>query len=343
MINFYPPVTDLVNTDDIPEKLGFIKQGIDILIGGLHYKDYVQDVSTYGDQGFLSVTIVPYVPIGLPVLGTEMQLILNPGTAPGTSEFPISMSYEWEVLKYIRGFKISNFTGTVQDLFDLLLKILGTNEAELLEGTLFSFIYTDNNDHVQLFIDEFNANTKYSPAQLTHPNTGDIKTDIPDLLSQLDTLSISPIDIIFEDYLNQDDGSGLELKEIAQNNLEALFNQIRNSFSLDRFKQMLIPQASASLDNIDVGLTFPTSYVRQVDPTTFIPLEDANGDDVPSMLVFNVGRMRFSTEHGFEFEQENSFSFPTSEIGKTGLIISYHCSSQKMVQRTKQHHSKNIR
>ena len=321
MTNFYPPVTDLVSTHDIPEKLGFIKQGIDILIGNLHYKDYIQDVSRYGDQGMVSITIVPAVPMDFPILGTEMQLIFNPGVEPSTTEFPISMSYEWEVLKYIRGFRINNFTGIARDLFDLLLEILGTSREDLLEGSMMGFIYTDDDDHVQLFIDNFNI--KYSPNQLTHPNTGDFKTDISGLLSQLDSMSINSTDVIFDDYLAQDDGSGEDVETIAQYNIESLFSYIRNSFSLDRFKQMLVPQASASLDNISIGLTFPTKYVRQVDKDTFEPLKDAYGEDMPSMLTLNVGRMRFSTEDGFEFENENSFSFPPSEIGKSGLIVQF--------------------
>lgn len=35
--NFYPPITNLVGADNVPEKLGLLKDGIDALLGKLYY------------------------------------------------------------------------------------------------------------------------------------------------------------------------------------------------------------------------------------------------------------------------------------------------------------------
>lgn len=128
---------------------------------------------------------MPYTPLDLPILGTEMQLLLNPNNQ-GVSEFPLSLSYEWQILRYIRGFQITNFAETARSIFDMLLEIFGTSQDSLLEETILGFIDTDNDDYIQLFIDDFNNNNKYAPNQLTHPNTGEVTTDVTGLLIQLD-------------------------------------------------------------------------------------------------------------------------------------------------------------
>lgn len=316
--NYHPPISDLISPDMVPEKLGFIQPVMNNLLSGMHYKELVRDISRFGEQGFIAITLVPYTPLDLPILGTEMQLILNPGSEPGTSEFPLSLSYEWQILRYIRSFQITSFAETARSVFDMLLDIFGTDQDSLLTETILGFIDTDNDDYIQLFIDAFNNNSKYAPNQLTHPNTGEVTTDVTDLLTQLDNHGVNPINLVYEDYLQQGDGEA-DFKL----NIEYLFSRIRTAFSLEDFKQILVPQASAALNNISVGLTFPTKYLRQVDATTFEPLKDSGGNDVPSMLTFNVGRLQFSTEHGLEFENESSFNFPLSEIGKTGLIVGF--------------------
>lgn len=143
---FYPPITDLVNPDDISEKLGFLKTGINTILSKLYYKKYTQDIDLDGSQGIIGITIIPYIPMDLPIIGTEIKLILNPGSTFGTSEFPISISYNWEIMKYLSTFNISNFSGNPKDLFELILEIFILNEADLLESTILRFIQTNNND-----------------------------------------------------------------------------------------------------------------------------------------------------------------------------------------------------
>lgn len=37
---YYPAITDIVKSEDLPEFLSFLKSGIESLLGNLYYKDY---------------------------------------------------------------------------------------------------------------------------------------------------------------------------------------------------------------------------------------------------------------------------------------------------------------
>ena len=61
--DYYPPISDLISPDMVPEKLGFIQPSMNNLVSGIHYKELVQDISRFGEQGFIAITLVPYTPL----------------------------------------------------------------------------------------------------------------------------------------------------------------------------------------------------------------------------------------------------------------------------------------
>jgi hypothetical protein len=100
--------------------------------------------------------------------------------------------------------------------------------------------------------------------------------------------------------------------------LERLFYTFLGLFKIDDiFKDLLIPKFSASLNNLSLAITFPRTWLKPLDSAGDV-IADEN---IKSMIRFNVGSVRFSTENGFEFENESSFSFDKSEIGDTGLTL----------------------
>jgi hypothetical protein len=47
---YYPTLSSIINSDDIPEVLGFIKDGVQSLIDKIHYKDLQFNKSPRGDE-----------------------------------------------------------------------------------------------------------------------------------------------------------------------------------------------------------------------------------------------------------------------------------------------------
>ena len=55
---FYPTLATVVNEDEIPEVLGFLKEGIVFLFDKVHFKDLQYSKSPRGDAAFYSLSIV---------------------------------------------------------------------------------------------------------------------------------------------------------------------------------------------------------------------------------------------------------------------------------------------
>jgi len=55
---YYPRLSSVVNTEDFPEILGFIKDGIVTVFDKMHFKDLQFTKSPMGDAAFYSLSIV---------------------------------------------------------------------------------------------------------------------------------------------------------------------------------------------------------------------------------------------------------------------------------------------
>jgi hypothetical protein len=55
---FYPNLTSVLNIEDIPEELGFVKDTIQSKIDKIHIKDFQFNKSPRGDATFYSLKIV---------------------------------------------------------------------------------------------------------------------------------------------------------------------------------------------------------------------------------------------------------------------------------------------
>jgi len=110
---YYPTLSSIINSDDIPEILGFIKDGVQSLIDKIHYKDLQFNKSPRGDAAFYSLSIVSPQRIDIEIPGTGIFLVLNPDLIGGDSNissFPITVEYQWKVLAYIREFSLGSFS-----------------------------------------------------------------------------------------------------------------------------------------------------------------------------------------------------------------------------------------
>jgi len=318
--NFYPSLSTLLSVDNIPDNMGFIEDGLLSVFNHLYYKDLQTDRSVAGEAAFYSVSLLTYRRLGIEIPGTDgMALVLNPDfVAGGTSEFPISLSYKWTILKYIRDFNIGNFDWSGLSFFKLLLDISEASSKELLWETIISFI--DEEDPIQKFVDDFNTNHS-PPTPLVKSSDPDELVVIADLIVQMQTNgnNYDVFEVIYEDYLKDEDENG-----DIYTKLESLFNKFLGSFTIDTIKDLLIPQVSASLNNLSLALEFPRSFLIPIDtdpgsPTFGQLLEEP----AKSKVLFDIGSMHYSTENALEFKNESEVSFQKSQIGNTGITVSF--------------------
>lgn len=325
---FYPSLATLIPLENIPAELGLLKSGLSNFFDHFYYRDLQINKSVDGDAAFYSLKIVTYKRLALEVPGTGgLALILNPGLDEGSqganSEFPISLSYKWGILKYVRDFDLESFDFSGPAFFNILLDLTGVTKEQLLTEAL--SVLTDDPDPVQQFIDLFNSDPNYNPAAPLLINS--FPTDeevISDLLSQLVTNGndFDGYQIILDKYI-----VSINSPEEILERLELLFAKWLGAFPINDIKEMLTPELSASIDALSVGIQFPSTILRQVNAQGKpIPDPQHPGEDKPAVLSFDVASLKYSTGGGLEFDLADSLEidFPRSEILRSGLILELH-------------------
>ena len=308
---FYPPLSVLIPVEDLPNELGFVKDGLTFIFNKLYFKDFQYSKSARGDAAFYSLSIVSPDPISLEVPGTGIFLVLNPpdgNTVSTYSKFPITLSYRWGILAYLRAFNLSNFSFSPADFYDLGLTILGVSEVELVNRALTVFV--DDPNPVQAFVDAIND--FYNPTTPLQVPGG--ANPIPTLVNDIETqIGDGASVVLFALYiLDSADLSGT--KERLNNFFSSFFG---DSFE-DYIKALIIPNLRATLE-LGAQLEFPRNIL---DPL------DANGDSDPDPMAratfkFVTANFEYSTEEGFGYEAEIGGSLSPCQIGKTGLKIAF--------------------
>ncbi len=320
MPRYLPPLSLLISVDNLPPSLGFLENGLNTVFSSLYFKDLYSKRSQHRQEVYYNITIVTYEQLDLNLGGDEgFALALNPSFVDGdTSEFPMSVSYSWPLLRHIDVFDIDSFDFSIEAIFNLLLEIASIDDAQLISmviDTFYPYYSEDENEEpFEKFVNDFNANNN-PPTPIVYNVLGSQIEIIEDLITQLSTNGndYTIFDLVINDYLAIDDDFGTVGKK-----LERLFSSVFGSFTVDNFQNFLLPKFSASLDNLNIALKFPRTWLKPVDPSTLEVIED---EDIRSMLIYNVGSLYYSSESGFEFNQADSFDLTPSQIGNTGLII----------------------
>mmetsp|Transcript_6830 Transcript_6830/g.9381 ORF Transcript_6830/g.9381 Transcript_6830/m.9381 type:complete len:2025 (+) Transcript_6830:44-6118(+) len=318
---FYPSLLNILPTENIPSSLGPVKDGIESLFENLFYRNLQTDKSSSGDSGFYRLDLIAYKRIGFEIPGTGLALVANPDDS-GLNVTPISISlgYELQILKHIKNFNISSFSEAPEAFFQLFLDLTDLSTEEILEEAI--AVFFDSQDPLNAFITRFNQ-VQNTSIDLNAPPT---LTNVQYLVEQIEGLQIDTFQYILEDLIQ----SVNSFEEIIQN-IKDLFRKWLGEIDLDDVKRLLIPQASLSLNDLKVGIVFPTSILKQVDDQivppntvpTYEPLTN-NGEFVPSVLALTVGSLSYTTQDGIQFDDNFTFeSFPTSEILNTGFCIGF--------------------
>ncbi len=308
---YYPALSDRITVDELPDFLSFIKENIQSVFNNIYYKNYCALKNTTGSSAFYSLELIPRVRIQQELFGAGVNLVLNPDYEDSTvSSFPITIFWQWKILRYVRNFKQSSFAGTPESLFNLAIDILGFSKEQVLAIAIDTLVTPEQglSPFEQLVSD---INDLY--------NSGiDIDESDEDAYEQLveavEALNQDVLGTVFALYLLTNVSSG------TLQNLRGFFFPFFSADFEEYLKDLLTPKLSASLENISLAIEFPRAWLKPINPATGQVYDDEN---VKSMLRFSVGRVTFSTENGLEFKGESNISFSKSEIGNTGLTLMF--------------------
>lgn len=332
---YYPTLSTIVNEDDIPEILGFIKEGLVNLLGKIHYKDLQYNKSPRGDAAFYSLTIVSPKKLAIEIPGTGIALVLNPDVTGGDyhiSAFPITVEYQWKILGYLRSFNAQNFSFSPQELFEMALLVLNISEEQALANFINIFVepIDENTTSLQQFVNDINLQLSLSiPLPTDETVISEIVEEIFNQTGQYSSL------IAFSVFLADDNA------DTILNNVKVYFKSFIPD-DLDAFiKDILIPKFRATLTLI-AGVEFPRNLLKPVYDSdgnnpfnpgevispevkaaralSVIP-EDGNGS--PKVL-FTFGEALFyaDTEKGFGYNMELVLNTVVpAQIGNTGLVF----------------------
>lgn len=304
---YKPTLTDLLKVDSLPENLGFLQGPLSSFLDKLFYENLQAFKSSNGDAASYTLDIVTYKKLVLlEIPGTGVAFVVNPPSIIGvqsSSVFNVSFEYRWEILKYVKNANLQTFSFDLSAYLTLLSSIFGISKEEFLEETINVFIGDIANpspgqDPLLDFVTDYNSS---HTNQLTY-TSGDTFND---LYVQLQTFGENIFGLIKDNYLNG-----------AFDRFKLLIARWLGPLDEERLKALLLPEFSASLNNISFGIEFPRNI--------FTPLDNL-GNDLPdpakSMVIVNAGAFKYDTKDGFTFDKNLTFDFPKSRILGTKFTL----------------------
>lgn len=339
------------------------QDGIDLILGKVFYKDLVTDVSADGVTRYYSLTILTRE-LKLPLLGSGMNLVFFHGTTTGFSEFPIIFDWRWEAYKYISRLAEGGFSALPEAFVDILLELADIEDRNAFIGQIVAVFLDDGTNSYQGFltnliakVNDYDDGSTGITTEITNITTqlGVILDEVDSLLSgsnlysigylyenyqendtlraavtsiqaSIDTLSENfQVDIdILGDFIQSALGNLGDLDE-KFDKLAQLFQTWFDGITKQDFYDLIVPQFTLSLENINAALEFPRNWLL---PVVEDPVGSGNWVEDPdankmAALVFTIGNLKVSTKKGFEFENQSSFSFERAMIGKTGVLLQF--------------------
>ena len=313
---FFPPLTAIMPVDALPNELGFVKDGLTNTLSSIYFRDLQSSQNDRGDAGFYSLIIVSRKRLDIEIPGTGIFLILNPSHDPllsDISEFPVSLSYRWLILGYLRQFNLETFSFSPGDVFDLVLRVAGITQRQLVERALSLFVPSAS--PINTFVDDVNA---FFGSGISHPSA--TSTDpLGDVLDEIDsTAAISGAGgAVFLVYLFD-----AASEDSTRARIQTFFEEFFDGDNIeDYLKCLVIPKIEATLE-LGVALEFPRNVLEPLDAVGGEPLADQT---IKTQLGFDAGSFFFSSERGIGFDQMMvaTLNYP-SRIPGTGFGISLH-------------------
>ncbi|OJJ20990.1 hypothetical protein BKI52_10465 [marine bacterium AO1-C] len=321
---FYPTLSSVVDQDQIPDILGFLKDGIVYLFDHVHYKDLQYTKSPNGDSAHYSLSIVSRKRLDIEIPGTGIYLVLNPDLSGGNvdiSAFPITIAYEWKVLAYLRSFDLSKFDFSPKAFFETALRVLGISEKQAIAHfiNIFTEPIDEETTNLQQFVTDIN---EYISQNIPIPDkVAKLEEVIQNIYNQ--TQQYATLAAFGKYVLNTD---LTKTKENLIKFFEALMPQDLETY----IKDILIPKFRATL-LLSAAIEFPRSILQPVYPENHpnslevIPI--SSEDSFPDNVLISFGEVLFyaDTAQGFGYNMEVVLNTLTpAMVGNTGLVIDIH-------------------
>jgi hypothetical protein len=309
---YYPALSEVITVDDLPEFLHFAENGLNLLLDKIHYKNLQYSKSQRGDSAFYSLDIVTSN-IGLD-LPFGLRLVLNPDEDGDSniSSFPISIQYQWEMLAFLRAFKVQNFAFTPEAFYELGLQIFRITEDEVIAHILNYFIDEDlgTDSKFDILLDAINL--KFNTHLSLPPDQEPTVDMVVSLIKSEVTIPKNVSAVMFAVFILNNDLD--KTKEL----LQQFYNRLVPNGIEDYIKKLITPKLRATL-KLSAGIEFPNNILKPV-----------NADGTPivgrkTLFKFVEATFYADTESGIGTEVEFAGSLipELSEIGNTGLIIGF--------------------
>ncbi|KFC19675.1 hypothetical protein [Chryseobacterium sp. FH1] len=330
---YYPTLSSVITKEDIPEILGFLKEGLQNLLDKIHYKDLQYSKSPTGDAAFYSLSLVTPNRLDIELPGTGIYLVLNPDITGGDSHisaFPITVEYQWKILAYLRAFSIDSFSFSPQQIFEVALRILNISEEQAIANFINLFVVPidDNTTALEQFVTDINDLTDLNLPAPTEDTT--ITQIVMEMFSQSSGQYASVIAL--GAYISVDPNQALD-------KLKIYFKSFLPENIDDYIKEILIPKFRATLTLI-AGIEFPRNMLIPVYPEgTIINNTDVSYEPIPvtnpnapikdqepkALFTFAEALFYADTTQGFGYNMDIVINTITPvQIGNTGLIVNIH-------------------
>ncbi|TDQ77457.1 hypothetical protein [Sphingobacterium yanglingense] len=310
---YYPALSEVISTEDLPEFLHFAEEGLENILSKIYYKNLQYSRSQRGDSAFYSLDIISKS-IGLP-LPFGMRLVLNPDTDGDSqiSSFPISLQYQWELLAYLRAFKVEGFSFEPDAMFELGLQLFKLTDAEVIAHIINYFIdpELDIDAKFQNLVDSINF--LYPSANLTLPvDEEPTAVILANLIRQNTNIPAAVSAVMFAIYILAD---GLEQTKA---NLQQFYQLIMPSGIESYIRNLITPKVRATV-TLSAGIEFPHNILK--------PLDAQGNPDLNKKAVFKFVEATFyaDTEAGMgsEIELSGSLLPGPCQIGNSGFVIDF--------------------
>jgi hypothetical protein len=157
-LRYYPPLIDLVDLstlDNMP--LEFLKDSLQSLFSKLYYKDLQKYMSIDRSAGFFSLKVLTNKRIEVTIPGTDVSLLINrEAISANVSSFPISLRYDWSLLKIIpTTTTTANLLNSISNFLEFTTGALQLDDRSIILTAVNRYCdYTVSSSSFQQFIDK---------------------------------------------------------------------------------------------------------------------------------------------------------------------------------------------
>ncbi|ASS49322.1 MAG: hypothetical protein A3D31_03645 [Candidatus Fluviicola riflensis] len=328
---YYPRLSEVVTVQDLPEFLNFLENGLEQVFDRIHYKNLQYSKSFNGDAAFYSLDLVTRDRLQFPLPG-GMQLVMNPdvdGDA-GISSFPIAIEYKWEILAFVKAFRLQEFSYSLEDFYQLGLKVFRLTDEQVTANILNFFVEPqDANTSVyqQVLIDV----SALTSEELAFPEEEEESFSLlMEILKEAEIPTSIPM-ILFGIYVLKSD-----LDE-TKRNLDAFYKRVVPEGIEAYLKKLITPKLKAGF-TLSAGLEFPRNMLKPVyNPDGSNPFNEtepvvaenafqvipADENEEPKfMLSFGQAVFNIDTEKGLGYQMDLVLdSNAYAQIADTGFIL----------------------